>query len=69
MNIEKDLLENIRKLDQDEEFLNAAKVHPELSEIRASLSALYSAYEYKQSLYDELAKIEAEHGVRSPILR
>jgi hypothetical protein len=69
MNIEKDLLENIRKLDQDVEFLDAAKLHPELAEIRASLSALYSAYGYKQSLYDELAKTELEHGVRSPILR
>jgi hypothetical protein len=69
MNVEKDLLESIKKLDQDEEFLTAAKVHPELAEIRASLSALYSAYEYKQALYDEFTKIELEHGVSSPIIR
>lgn len=69
MNIEKDLIENINKLDQDVEFQNATKLHPELAQIRVSLSALYSAYEYKQALYDELTKIELEHGVRSPILR
>ncbi len=69
MNIEKDLLENIKKLDQDAEFLSAAKIHPELAEIRSGLAALYSAYEYKQALYDEFSKIEEEYGVRSPILR
>jgi hypothetical protein len=69
MNVEKDLLENIRKLDEDTQFLDAAKLHPELEVIRSSLSSLYSAYEYKQALYDELLKVELEHGVRSPILR
>jgi superfamily I DNA/RNA helicase len=69
MFVERDLLENIRKLDEDEEFTNACKAYPELMEIKSNLSLLYSAYEYKQTIYDELAFIEKEYGVNDPIIR
>ncbi|MGV8162893.1 MAG: hypothetical protein ACP5N2_06200 [Candidatus Nanoarchaeia archaeon] len=69
MNVEKDLLENIRKLDQDNEFLDAAKLYPELGSIRSALSMIYSAYEAKQGLYDELNKIEQEYGIKEELVR
>lgn len=69
MFVEKDLLESIRKLDEDEEFVNASKQYPELMAIKSNLSLLYAAYEYKQTIYDELANIEKEYGVNEPLVR
>jgi len=69
MSIEKDLLLNIRKLDEDKKFIETAKMYPELAEIRSGLSMIYLAYEYKQGLYDELTNIEYEFGIETPVAR
>ncbi|MFA6073385.1 MAG: hypothetical protein WC758_04695 [Candidatus Woesearchaeota archaeon] len=69
MNIEKDLLENMKNLEKDMKFQELAEKYPELSSIRQDLGMLYSTYESKQGIYDELTKIEEEYGIKEKLIR
>ncbi len=69
MAIERDLLNNIKGLEQDKLFVEAAKTYPEFADIRSKLSLLYAAYESKQGLYDELSNIELVYGIKERVVR
>jgi hypothetical protein len=58
LEIEKDLLEQINSLENNEEFNKASDEHPELEILRNNISLLYEAYGYKKELVDELKATE-----------
>ncbi len=64
--VEKELLENINELIEDEKFNEEIENIPGLGNLKNNLSALYKSYEYKQDLYDEMIKIEEEYEGKEP---
>jgi hypothetical protein len=62
ISIEKDLLDNLEKLNTDSDFKEASEKHPDIGGLRSGLSLLYKAYQAKQELYNELSKSEEEYA-------